>query len=177
MADDSITKYPLCGYSTRIHSTTLFTYTQKRRIKANKFLDIEVEVDEDEEEEDDDEAGEAGYEEAAADLERQRGGRSGMIVPDTFEEDEAVGAGDERDHRDYERRARDKEEAEAMRIAREYKERHRQRRGTGIGGLQAMSEFAPKSVLMPGVNDPNIWRVKCKVSAAVMALIGCPLSF
>lgn len=48
-------------------------------------------------------------------------------------------------------------------MAKQYKDRHRQRRGGGIGG-QAMSDFAPRSVLMPGVNDPSIWCVKCKVS-------------
>ena len=135
-------------------------------MKVNKYVDIEVEVDEDEDEEDDEEAGEAGYEEAAADIARGPGGRRGMIVPDTLSDDEGATGADERDHRDYERRARDREEAEAQRIAREYKERHRQRRGTGIGALQALGEFAPKNVLVPSVDDPSIWRVKCKASRA-----------
>ena len=83
------------------------------------------------------------------------------MIADSFDGDEEDLADNDRDHRQLERRARDKEEAEALRQAAEYKERHRQRRqGMGIASMQ---DFAPRSVLMPGVNDPSIWCIKCKV--------------
>lgn len=97
-------------------------------------------------------------------LERPDGTRRLIPIADSFaDEDEEGDTNDDRDHRQLERRVRDKEEQEALRIAREYKERHRHRR-QGMG-IQAMQDFAPRSVLMPSVNDPSIWCVKCKVGA------------
>ena len=96
-------------------------------------------------------------------LERPDGTRRVIPIADSFaDEEDDVNTTDDRDHRQLERRVRDKEEAEALRIAKDYKERHRQRRQGG--GIGAMQDFAPRSVLMPGVNDPSIWCVKCKVS-------------
>ena len=127
-------------------------------MRANKYVDLEVEVDEDEEEEEDE--GEAGFE-AAEDYLLERPGQRAIPIADRFEGDDEDLDEDTRDHRQFERRQRDREEAEALRIAEEYKQRHRQRRG-GMG-IQAMQDFAPRSELMPGVNDPNIWCIKCKV--------------
>lgn len=155
---------------------------KRRRMRgANKYVDIEVEVDEDEDE-DEEEAGEAGFEAAggsttaaaattpgenstadiyAPDNYLDRPGRRNVLIADSFEGDEEDLGNNDRDHRQLERRVRDREEAEALRIAQEYKERHRQRR-TGMG-IAAMQDFAPRSVLMPSVNDPSIWCVKCKI--------------
>lgn len=87
-------------------------------------------------------------------------GRRNILIADSFEGDDIDG-GDDRGHRNLDRRVRDREDAEAQRIAAEYKNRHRNRR-QGMG-IQAMQDFAPRSVLMPSVNDPNIYLVKCKV--------------
>lgn len=131
---------------------------KKRRMRANRYVDLEVEVDEDEEEEEDE--GEAGFE-VTEDYLLERPGQRAIPIADRFEGDDEDLDEDSRDHRQFERRQRDREEAEALRIAEEYKQRHRQRRG-GMG-IQAMQDFAPRSVLMPGVNDPNIWCIKCKI--------------
>lgn len=83
-------------------------------------------------------------------------------IADSFaDEDDDIAANDDRDHRQLEKRVRDREEADALRIAKDYKERHRQRRQ--VGGIGAMQDFAPRSVLMPSINDPSIFCVKCKV--------------
>lgn len=98
----------------------------------------------------------------------ERPGRRNVLIADSFDDDEAGLSDDDRDHRTLDRRNRTREEEDAIRIAREYKERHRQRRSGGGMGSQ-MADFAPKSVLMPSVNDPSIWCVKCKVSSSMLA--------
>lgn len=51
---------------------------------------------------------------------------------------------------------RDKEAAE---LAASFEERYRKQNYDA----EAAEDWAPKALLMPGVNDPSIWGVRCKV--------------
>ncbi|EEB07020.1 transcription elongation factor Spt5 [Schizosaccharomyces japonicus yFS275] len=111
-----------------------------RREKRNQFLDIEAEVDEDEEdiEEDEDEIGrEDGFieEEAGADY-----------------------VTDDRRHRELDRQRQEFQSVDAERLAEEY--RHKYGRSQTFRGD---TSNIPQRLLLPSVNDPNIWAVRCKI--------------
>ncbi|KAK9237028.1 hypothetical protein V1525DRAFT_405086 [Lipomyces kononenkoae] len=114
-----------------------------RRERRNQFLDVEAEVDEDEEELEEDED--------------ELGREDGFIQDEGHEGDfERV---DDRLHREVDRQRAAIAEADAERLASEYREKY---------GRSAASKYrgemnvVPQRLLVPSVNDPNIWGVRCK---------------
>ncbi|KAJ8098268.1 hypothetical protein POJ06DRAFT_258994 [Lipomyces tetrasporus] len=114
-----------------------------RRERRNQFLDVEAEVDEDEEEleEDEDELG-----------------REDGFIQDEGQEGD-FGRVDDRLHREVDRQRAAIAEADAERLASEYREKY---------GRSAASKYrgemnvVPQRLLVPSVNDPNIWGIRCK---------------
>ncbi|KAH9252560.1 transcription elongation factor spt5 [Batrachochytrium salamandrivorans] len=113
---------------------------RQRRHKANPFIDNEAAVDEDEDE--DDEEAEDGFDrEEAEEAER------------TFH--------DESRHRALDRHMQQEEDTNAEAIAERFKQRYgrsEMSRGTFRGDL----DHVPQGVLIPSVNDPKLWLIRCK---------------
>ncbi|KAI5808801.1 hypothetical protein DFH27DRAFT_598406 [Peziza echinospora] len=114
-----------------------------RRRPANQFIDEEAEVDEDEEELDEDEdellAGEGGFIEREDDVELQR-------------------HRDDHRHRELDRRLNAENAQDLQDIAAGFVRRHG--RASGHRGLD--SRVVPRKLLLPSVQDPSIWGIKCK---------------
>ncbi|KAG4306123.1 hypothetical protein PORY_000111 [Pneumocystis oryctolagi] len=118
---------------------------KRRREKRNQFLDVEAEVEEeDEEEEDDDE------------FAREEG-----FIAEEIEELDAdhLLRNDDRKHRDLDRQLQKIEDADAERLAEEYREKYGRLSSRFYRGD---TEIVPQRLLLPSVNDPNLWAVRCK---------------
>ncbi|KAK9768889.1 transcription elongation factor spt5 [Basidiobolus ranarum] len=118
----------------------------KKKKPRNMFLDMEAEVDDDEEEdyEDDDEFGK----------------EDGFIQEDYHEE-----AGDESSHRaarhrDLDRRSRKVEEIDAEEVAARLQTKYGRSNNRGV--YRGDTEHVPQRFLVPSVEDPNLWMIKCK---------------
>lgn len=61
-------------------------------------------------------------------------------------------------HRLLDRRRMAKVDKAAAEEAASFRERYKQNYA-----VEASDDWAPKALLMPGVNDPSIWGVRCKV--------------
>jgi transcription elongation factor SPT5 len=113
------------------------------------FLDVEAEVDEDEDEDedDDDELGE---------------GKN--FIADTHPDDladlPAGGETDDRRHRELDRRREMEASMDAEKQAEILRQRYanKGRSGRGLGE----SDIVPRRLLLPSINDPSIWAVRCK---------------
>ncbi|KZF26193.1 transcription elongation factor Spt5 [Xylona heveae TC161] len=116
-----------------------------RRDRRNQFLDVEAEVDEDEDEEVEDD------EELAPD----------GFIADTHPDDLAdLPAGaeiDDRRHRELDRRRELEAGLDAEKQAAAYKERYGRSRPVATDSV-----VVPKRLLLPSVDDPSIWGVRCK---------------
>src|SRR5579862_143105 len=120
-------------------------HKRRKQRRANMFLDVEAEVDEDEEdleEEDEDLVGEDGF------------------IQEQDLEAEDLDAGDDRQHRDLDRQRQEITDKDAERLAEEFREKYGRSaasryRGDGAGVAQRL--------LLPSVDDPSIWAIKCKV--------------
>ncbi|KAI8926705.1 early transcription elongation factor of RNA pol II, NGN section-domain-containing protein [Entophlyctis helioformis] len=110
-----------------------------RRRAANPFIDEEAAVDDDEDEDDDEEA-EDGFEEA-------------QVAETAFR--------DESRHRALDRSLQRSEEMNAEDIAERFKQRYG-RSELARGGYRGDFDHVPQSVLIPSVNDPKLWLVRCK---------------
>ncbi|GAA6016192.1 hypothetical protein JCM10207_000427 [Rhodosporidiobolus poonsookiae] len=131
---------------------------RRRRRGGNQFLDIEADVDEDEDEEEDE--GEEGFvanDNFIVDRREPRRDRDGSLPPgeDIFEEGDNDG---DALHRRLDQRRKAQRDKEAAALAEELDARYKKSRFTTEGA----EEFAPKALLMPGVNDPSIWGIRCK---------------
>ncbi|KAI9766590.1 MAG: transcription elongation factor spt5 [Geoglossum simile] len=118
---------------------------RERRNGLRTFIDVEAEVDEDEdelEEEDDHFAREA----------------DGFIDPDDLTDLPAGGETDDRRHRQLDRQR----EREAGLDAEKQAEVFKQRYGRSRAPTAADAVAVPKRLLLPSVEDPSIWGVKCK---------------
>jgi hypothetical protein len=75
---------------------------------------------------------------------------------------------DDQEHRLLDQRKRDVEDRDLASLAREIDERDRARRA-GARDAEQMREgaFLPRNALMPDVNDPSIWGVRCKVKTSL----------
>ncbi|KAG5437393.1 hypothetical protein PCANB_000824 [Pneumocystis canis] len=119
---------------------------KRRKERRNQFIDVEAEVEEDEEEEDE------------GDDEFTR--EEGFIAEEIDEIDsDHILQNDDRKHRDLDRQLQKIEDADAERLAEEYREKY--------GRLSARFyrgdiEVVPQRLLLPSVNDPNLWAVRCK---------------
>ena len=125
--------------------TTTRHKRRPRKRRANMFLDVEAEVDEDEEE----------LEEEDDDL----GGEDGFIQEHDLENEE-IDVGDDRRHRDLDRKRQEITDKDAERLAEEFREKYgrpaaSRYRGDGANVAQRL--------LLPSVDDPSIWAIKCKI--------------
>ncbi|KAI1500214.1 hypothetical protein F5X99DRAFT_387391, partial [Biscogniauxia marginata] len=118
---------------------------KRRRDKRNAFFDIEAEVDDEDEAEDDEEAAE----ENEGFIEQEEPGDYG----------ETSRLDDDRRHRELDRQrdavTQEDLEREAQGYVRKYGNR-RPARGMGDTGV------VPQRLLLPSVDDPSIWGVRCK---------------
>ncbi|KAK6197030.1 hypothetical protein LQW54_010946 [Pestalotiopsis sp. IQ-011] len=117
---------------------------KRRKNKTNAFLDIYAEVDDEDEGEDEDE-----------DAEDQEG----FIEREEPGETEIVGRDDDTRHRELDRRRDLEASFDAEQQAAIYQKRYGNRRpARGIGE----SGVVPQRLLLPSVDDPSIWGVRCK---------------
>jgi transcription elongation factor SPT5 len=116
---------------------------QKKRRKANPFIDVEAGVDEDEDEGDDeeDELAEYGMETHPDDLD---------ALPQGTETDD-------RRHRQLDRQREIDASMDAEKQAQMLKERYGRNRAAASDSL-----VIPKRLLLPSVEDPSIWGGRCK---------------
>ena len=120
------------------------TSRKRRRTGGNAFLDLEADVDDEDEGEDD----EADGEEIRDFLDAH---------PD--DPDEGHRFHDDRHHRELDRRRQLEAGVDAEQQAEVYKQRYGKRhrkRGMGEG------DVLPRRLLLPSVDDPSIWAIKCK---------------
>ena len=120
---------------------------RKRRRGANQFFDIEAEVDDEEEDEidEDDEEAELLREEFISDDKAEEGSREQV---------------DDRLHREYDRRRQEVEDQDAEVLAQTLKERYRKTH-TVYRGDSTTSGTVSQKLLMPSINDPAIYAVRC----------------
>lgn len=123
---------------------------RKRRRAANQFVDIEAEVDDEEEDELDEDDEEA-------ELLRQQ-----FISDDRGEhiEEGAAGHEDDRLHRQFDQRRQEAEDQDAEKLAETLKQRYRKTH-TVYRGDSATSGPASQKLLMPSINDPSIYAIRC----------------
>lgn len=75
-------------------------------------------------------------------------------------EDDGVDYGDgDASHRLLDRRTNAAKDREAEELAASFRNRY----GKARYDTEGVEEWAPKALLMPGVNDASIWGLKCKV--------------
>lgn len=108
-------------------------------------MDVEASVDEDEEDYDEDDDG----------LLRE----DGFIQEHEEGEEEEVQVHDDRLHREVDRRREAIVEADAEKLASEYREKYGRSTASKYRGD---SGVVPQRLLLPSVQDPNIWGVRCK---------------
>ncbi|KAH7140086.1 transcription initiation protein spt5 [Dactylonectria estremocensis] len=117
---------------------------KRRRDKRNAFFDIEAEVDDEDEGEDDEKGGE----------------EIGDFI-DNAHIDDMVDSGrnDDRRHRELDRRREMESSMDAEKQAEILRQRYGNRRSAkGFGD----ASIVPKRLLLPSVDDPSIWAVRCK---------------
>ncbi|ODV96736.1 hypothetical protein PACTADRAFT_48552 [Pachysolen tannophilus NRRL Y-2460] len=124
----------------------------KKRRRRNQFLDVEAEVDEDEEEEDEDEE--------EAELLKQT-----FLADDHAPEGEEGAEGrrsfnDARIHRKLAREEQQDEEQDAQELAQAFKDRYGRSATSKFTG--ASSAQVPQRLLLPSVDDPSIWGIRCR---------------
>lgn len=123
---------------------------KRRRERRNQFLDVEAEVDEDEDENDDDED----------ELDEIKNNFIADTHPDDLADLPAGGETDDRRHRELDRRREMEASLDAEKQAEILRKRYAKTNRSG----RAMGDSAvvPKRLLLPSVDDPSIWAVKCK---------------
>ncbi|PQE32541.1 transcription elongation factor SPT5 protein [Rutstroemia sp. NJR-2017a WRK4] len=123
---------------------------KRRRDRRNVFLDVEAEVDEDEDENEDDED----------ELNEIKDNFLADIHPDDLADLPAGGETDDRRHRELDRRREIEASLDAEKQAEILRQRYanKGRSGRAIGD----SAVVPKRLLLPSVDDPSIWAVRCK---------------
>ncbi|KAH6877184.1 transcription initiation protein spt5 [Thelonectria olida] len=117
---------------------------KRRRDRRNAFFDIEAEVDDEDEAEDDEKEGE----------------EIGDFI-DNAHPDDLVDSGrlDDRRHRELDHRREMEASMDAEKQAEILRQRYGNRRSArGLGDAAVV----PKRLLLPSVDDPSIWAVRCK---------------
>jgi transcription elongation factor SPT5 len=122
---------------------------KRRRERRNQFLDVEAEVDEDDEENEDDED----------ELNEIKDNFIADTHPDDLLDLPAGGETDDRRHRELDRRREMEASMDAEKQAEILRQRYAKSRTTRVGGESAV---VPKRLLLPSVDDPSIWAVRCK---------------
>ncbi|KAJ9650198.1 transcription elongation factor spt5 [Neophaeococcomyces mojaviensis] len=117
---------------------------RKRRRRLNQFIEEEAEVDEDDDdiEAEDDDIAETGF------------------IQDTHPDDDLGPEADQDDrgHRELDRQRQMEASMDAELAAQRLKERYGRRTTQGL----SQSTLVPQNLLMPSVDDPGIWNVKCR---------------
>lgn len=117
---------------------------KRRRRGLNQFIEEEAEVDEDDDEleADEDDIAETGF------------------IQDTHPDDDLGPEADQDDrrHRELDRQRQMEASLDAEAAAARLKERYGRRTAVGL----AKGSFVPQNLLMPSVDDPRIWSLKCK---------------
>lgn len=122
---------------------------KSKRRRANQFLDIEAEVDDEEEDELDEDDEEA-------ELLREQ-----FISDDPNEREANIpGHDDDRLHRQYDQRRQEAEDQDAEQLAETLKQRYRKTH-TVYRGDTAASGLVSQKLLMPSINDPAIFAIRC----------------
>ncbi|GAA6060688.1 hypothetical protein JCM10212_005070 [Sporobolomyces blumeae] len=132
---------------------------KRRRRGGNQFLDIEADVDEDEDEEE--EEGEEGFianDNFIVERRENRRDRDGSLPPGEDDGDFGDVDGDA-SHRRLDRRRMAQKDKEAAALAEELDARYKKNKYKAGDS----DDWAPQALLMPSVNDPSIWGVKCKI--------------
>ncbi|CAM1508545.1 Fc.00g053930.m01.CDS01 [Cosmosporella sp. VM-42] len=118
---------------------------KRRRDRRNAFFDIEAEVDDEDEGEDD-----------------EKDGEEIEDFIDNAHPDDMVDNGrldDDRRHRELDRRREMEQSMDAEKQAEILRQRYGNRRSArGLGDASVV----PKRLLLPSVDDPSIWAVRCK---------------
>ncbi|WWC98489.1 transcription elongation factor SPT5 [Kwoniella sp. B9012] len=124
---------------------------RRRKQKRYRFLDVEAEVDDEDEEEDED-------------------NDYGDVAEFIDEAPEEGAAQNDYQHRRLDRTIGRNEEEDVQDIVQRLKERHAR---TAAARYNGDSDAVPQRLLMPGVNDPSLWRVYVKTGreAAICASI------
>ncbi|CAK7900679.1 transcription elongation factor Spt5p [[Candida] anglica] len=123
---------------------------KRKRRRANQFIDIEAEVDDEEEDELDEDDEEA-------ELLREQ------FISDDHRADAADGSGepgDDRLHRQFDRRRQEAEDQDAEKLAETLKQRYRKTHTVYRGDTTASGTVSQK-LLMPSINDPAIYGIRC----------------
>ena len=123
---------------------------KRRRERRNQFLDVEAEVDEDEDENDDDED----------ELNEIKDNFIADTHPDDLADLPAGGETDDRRHRELDRRREMAASLDAEKQAEILRQRYANRNRSGRANGD--SAVVPKRLLLPSVDDPSIWAVRCK---------------
>ncbi|KAH6664699.1 hypothetical protein B0J14DRAFT_522966 [Halenospora varia] len=123
---------------------------KRRRERHNQFIDVEAEVDEDEDENEDDED----------ELNELKDNFIADTHPDDLADLPAGVETDDRRHRELDRRREMEASLDAEKQAEILRQRYanKNRSGRGLGD----SDVVPKRLLLPSVDDPSIWAVRCK---------------
>ena len=116
---------------------------KRRRRGLNAFFEEEAEVDED----DDDEV-----------EEEEEAGFVADTHPDDLEQLPEGEREDDRRHRELDRQREVEASLDAERQAEMYKSKYGRRQGAALSA----GSFVPQNLLMPDVNDPSIWGIKCR---------------
>ena len=115
---------------------------KRRKRGLNQFFEEEAEVDDDDDELGDDEEG------------------VGEFVDEAHPDDDlpAEADQDDRRHRELDRKRQLEASMDAEKQAQEFKERYGRRTTTALSS----GSFVPQNLLMPDINDPSIWAVRCR---------------
>lgn len=119
---------------------------RRKKPRRNRFLDVEAEVDNDDEEVEDEEAEELLRED-------------GFIADDLGDESREAQLKTVADNQRLDHVRRREEEMSAEALAEELRQRHAR-----SSRYASQSDYAevPQRLLMPSVNDPGLWRIRCK---------------
>ncbi|KAK6581114.1 hypothetical protein PZA11_006602 [Diplocarpon coronariae] len=123
---------------------------KRRRERRNQFLDVEAEVDEDEDENDDDED----------ELNEIKDNFIADTHPDDVADLPAGGVADDRRHRELDRRREMEASLDAEKQAEILRQRYANKNRSGRG--PGDSAVVPRRLLLPSVDDPSIYAVRCK---------------
>ncbi|KAF9430252.1 transcription elongation factor spt5, partial [Podila epigama] len=118
---------------------------KKQKRPANPFLDMEAEVDDEDEDEDEDDD--------------EFGAGDGFIAD---EQDEAAEATRASKHLDLDRRRREEDDVDLEEQAARFKERYGRSGYAPRRAFQGQHEDIPQQLLMPDVQSPHLWMVRCK---------------
>ncbi|KAG9785200.1 Transcription elongation factor spt5 [Exophiala dermatitidis] len=116
---------------------------KRRRRGLNQFFEEEAEVDEDDDE-----------------LEAEEDDLGPEFIQDTHPDDDLPPEADhdDRRHRELDRQRQLQQSLDAEQEAAKFRERYGRRTTTALSN----TSFVPQNLLMPDVNDPSIWGVRCK---------------